>query len=90
MPEELVPFESRDVIGELGYIGQTVDEGLNAQPRAELDRVRREQQEADAERKRAEDERRARLEEMRLADVEARAALTTQQVEQVTATQEEA
>lgn len=90
-------YERRDVVKELGHIGQSVDEGLKAAPlRAELDRVRREQQEADAERKRAEDARWAELERMRLEDLAARAQHTdhppAQQddIEQVPATQEEA
>jgi hypothetical protein len=64
----------RDVVRELGHVGQSIDEGLAAKPSREaLDRAKRARQEALAERKRAEDERRADLERMRLTDTKARA-----------------
>ena len=85
----LEEIQARDVVKELGHIGQSVDEGLKAAPlRAELDRVRREQQEADAQRKRAEDERRAEVDAARAAlrvrqvVTETSEAVTTQYAEQ--------
>ena len=64
---------NRDVIRELGQAGQDVDLGpAMRRLRAERQAARIRQQEADADRKQAEDEKRARIEAMRTADREAR------------------
>lgn len=66
----------RDVIAELGHIGQTVDSAMAARPlREALDEAKRERQEAEAEKKRAEDARRAELDRVRREEQAARAAL---------------
>lgn len=65
----------RDVIRELGYIGQSVDDALVQSARDAHAQAIRAKQEAEAEKKRTEDARRAELERMRREDDTARAAL---------------
>jgi hypothetical protein len=67
---------ARDVIRELGHIGQAVDEGLAMRSLRDAHaEAKRELQVAEADRKRAEDARRAELERMRLEDQAARDAI---------------
>lgn len=74
--DEPVALPARDVIRELGHIGQTVDEGLTIRSlRAAHAEAKRTLQAAEADRKRAEDERRAELERMRREDQAARDAI---------------
>jgi hypothetical protein len=75
-PAPVIEGTRRDVIRELGHIGQSVDAAIAVQPAREAHaEARRVLQEAEADKKRAEDDRRAELERMRREDQAARAAL---------------